>query len=136
MPTELPENELVKSIVGTFFDVFNYFGYGLSETLYMAALEHKLCLRGHAVVRELRVPIYHKDRRVGWQRLDLVVDGKVIVEAKAGEKLPPPSRLQILTYLHIIRGRPAPPFWSEAELPAIRSFAEATPVHGAREGLS
>jgi len=81
MPTELPENELVKSIVGAFFDVFNYFGYGLSETLYMTALEHELCLRGHSVVRELRVPIYYKDRRIGAQRLDLVVDDKVIVEA-------------------------------------------------------
>lgn len=100
MPTELPENELVKSIVGAFFDVFNYFGYGLSETLYMTALEHELCLRGHSVVRELRVPIYYKDRRIGAQRLDLLVDDKVIVEGKTGEKLPPPSRLQIVTYLH------------------------------------
>ena len=100
MPPELPENERVKSIVGAFFDVFNYFGYGLSETLYMAALEHELCLRGHVTVRELRVPIYYKDRRIGWQRLDLVVDDKVIVEGKAGEKLPPPSRLQVITYLH------------------------------------
>jgi GxxExxY protein len=100
MPAELPENERVKSIVGAFFDVFNYFGFGLTETLYMTALEHELCLRGHAVARELRVPIYYKERRIGWQRLDMVVDGRVIVEGKASEKLPPPSRHQIVTYLH------------------------------------
>jgi hypothetical protein len=35
---DLIERELVYSIVGAFFDVYNYYGYGLLENVYVAAL--------------------------------------------------------------------------------------------------
>ena len=47
MRGELLEAERVHSIVGGFFAVYNYYGYGLSERVYSGALEHELRDRGH-----------------------------------------------------------------------------------------
>ena len=85
MRGELLEAERVHSIVGAFFSVYNYYRYGLNEAIYSRALEYELTDRGHEVVRELMVEVKYKGRHVSWQRLDMVVDGKVIVENKARE---------------------------------------------------
>src|SRR5215475_6123881 len=99
MRRDLIEADRVKSTAGGFYDVYNYFGYRLSESIYTGALELELCERGHKVTRELRVPVTYKGRRVAWQRLDMVIDGKIIVESKATEKLAPAARIQIVSYL-------------------------------------
>jgi len=99
MKGELLEAERVHSIVGAFYMVYNYYGYGLSEAIYAGALEYELIDRGHEVVRELLVATSYKGRHVGWQRLDMVVDSAVIVENKATEKLSPAARPQLISYL-------------------------------------
>ena len=83
MNGELLEAERVHSIVGAFFTVYNYYGYGLSEAIYAGALEYELIDRGREVVRELLVAVSDNGRHVGWQRVDMVVDSAVIVENKA-----------------------------------------------------
>ena len=47
------EAERVHSIVGAFFTVYNYYGYGLGESIYAGALEYELRDRGHQVAREV-----------------------------------------------------------------------------------
>ena len=92
--------DLVHSIVGAFYDVYNYYkGHGLGEAIYTGALEYELIDRGHQVVRELALPVSYKGRHVAWQRLDMVVDTTVIVESKATERLSPGARAQIQSYL-------------------------------------
>jgi len=78
MVGELLEAERVYSIVGAFCAVYNYYGYGLSEAVYAGALECELVDRGHEVARELAVAVSYKGRHVAWQRLEMVVDGRVI----------------------------------------------------------
>ena len=73
--------------------------YGLSERVYAGALEHELRARGHEVVRELMVDVGYKGQHVAWQRLDMVVDERVVVENKATEKLSPADRVQLVSYL-------------------------------------
>ena len=90
---------ITRSINGAFFEVYNYYGYGLSESVYCGALELELMDRGHQVAREVLVEIEYKGRHVAWQRLDMLVDNRVIVEVKATEKLPPYSERQLLNYL-------------------------------------
>jgi GxxExxY protein len=97
---DLIEGDLVYSIIGAFYDVYNYYGYGLLEGVYVAALHQELLDRGHRVDREVRLPILYKQRRVGWHRADMIVDGKVIVECKAADALPPYAQRQILSYLN------------------------------------
>lgn len=100
MQSELLEAERVHSIVGGFLAVYNYFGYGLSERVYGGALAYELRERGHEVVQELSVAVRYKGQHVAAQRLDMVIDHKIIVENKATEKLCPADRMQMINYLH------------------------------------
>jgi GxxExxY protein len=100
MRGELLEAERVHAIVAAFFTVYNYFGGGgWCEAAYTGALAYELTLRGHQVDREVTVPVYYKDNLVARQRLDMVVDDRVIVECKATERLPPSSGPQLIGYL-------------------------------------
>jgi len=99
MSSELLEAELVRSVVGALFDVYNYFGYGLSERVYSGALALELRERGHAVVREVLSEVRYKGRSVATQRFDMVVDDRLIVENKAVEKLTSADRKQLINYL-------------------------------------
>lgn len=103
MQNAILEAELGHSIVGAFLAVYNYFGYGLSERVYCGALALELRDRGHLVVRELAVDIRYKDRHVATQRLDMVINDKIIVELKSTEKLSPADRLQLINYLRATR---------------------------------
>jgi|SRR6476620_8832334 len=99
MKSEVLEAELVSSIVGGFFAVYKYYGYGLSERVYAGALALELRDRGHVVVRELVIDIEYKGLNVAKQRLDMVIDDRVIVENKAAEKLSEADRMQVISYL-------------------------------------
>jgi GxxExxY protein len=100
MRSDLLEAERVRSIVAAFFTVFNYFGGGgLCEAAYTGALEYELTLRGHKVDREVIVPVYYKGKLVARQRLDMLVDDRVIVESKATARLPASSGPQLIGYL-------------------------------------
>jgi hypothetical protein len=125
---ELVEPELVHSIVGGFYAVYNYYGYGFAEGVYAGALECELKARGHRVAREVSIAIEYWGRRVAWQRLDLLVDSKVIVEMKACEVLPRVARQQLLNYLR------ATPFQVGLLLhfgprPAFERFVDTRPRH-------
>ncbi len=67
--------------------------------MYAGALECELAKRGHGVARDLPVPVLYKGRQIACQRLDLVVDERVIVEIKATEKLSPAAQPQLISYL-------------------------------------
>jgi GxxExxY protein len=99
VPNDLLEAELAHSIVGAFLTVYNYYGYGLSERVYAGALEIELRDRGHIVARELFVDVRYKGQRVATQRLDMVIDDKIVVENKATEKLSTADRYQLINYL-------------------------------------
>ena len=101
MRDDLIEADRAYSIIGAFLEVYNYFGYGLSETIYAGALEYELVDRGHKVACDVSVEASYKGRPIGWQRIDMIVDGRVIVEIKATEKLPPSTHSQIISYLRI-----------------------------------
>jgi GxxExxY protein len=66
---------------------------------YVGALAHELTLRGHKVEREVKACIFYKGVLVARQRLDMVVDDRVIVESKASEKLPESAGAQLIGYL-------------------------------------
>jgi GxxExxY protein len=100
---DIIERELVRSIVGGFYEVDAYHGYGLSEAAYAGSMEIELLARGHQVARELAIEIEYKGQHVCWQRLDMVVDDKVIVEIKASEAMPPYAQRQLLNYLRASR---------------------------------
>ena len=95
----LIEEELTRSVIGAFFDVYNTLGYGFLEHLYSLALERELIARGHRVGREGSVNIAYTGITFRSQRLDFVVDEKLIVENKSTQNLPPFAARQLYNYL-------------------------------------
>ncbi|MEP6622454.1 MAG: GxxExxY protein [bacterium] len=100
---ELMEEALTKSAIGAFFEVYNALGYGFLERIYVAALEEELRMRGHDVEREVRVRVTYKTKDVGRQRLDMVVDGRLVIEVKSTFNLHSSASRQLYNYLHATR---------------------------------
>ena len=91
--------ELVYSIIGAFFEVYNTLGYGFLEHLYLKALERELLARGHKVAREVWVTVMYKGGELGKQRLDMVVDECIVIEIKSTHELPRNATRQLFNYL-------------------------------------
>ena len=96
---ELVEEALTRSVIGSFYEVYNTLKFGLLESLYSKALEWELSSRGHRVVREFGVRVYYKEIDLGLQRLDLVIDEKLVVEIKSTDDLPKTAVRQVYNYL-------------------------------------
>ncbi len=103
MAAELREANLTGAIITAFYAVYDELGYGFLESLYMAALERELLAGGHRVGREVYVPVSYRGAELGRQRLDMVVDERVVVEAKATEILHPNASRQLFAYLRATR---------------------------------
>ena len=77
-------------------------GLGLLESAYEHCLAHELARRGAKVQRQLGLPVVYEGERLdAGYRLDLVVDGSVIVEVKSLDALAPIHDAQVLTYLKL-----------------------------------
>jgi GxxExxY protein len=63
------------------------------------ALERELLGRGHRVGREVSVNIVYKGLSLTSQRLDFVVDEKLVVEARSTQALPAFAARQLHNYL-------------------------------------
>ena len=99
MRASYPEEQLTRSIIGAFYEVYNTLGYGYLEHVYVMALERELRARGHRVAREVGVMVHYKGEELVQQRLDMVVDGRVVVEAKSTELVHPSAKRQLTNYL-------------------------------------
>ena len=75
---QLLERKTTAAIIGAFYEVYKQLGYGFLEHVYSLALERELVERGHAVSREVIVTVSYKGKPLTTQRLDMVVDNKVL----------------------------------------------------------
>lgn len=96
---DLVHEPITRAIIGAFYYVFNKLGSGLLESVYAAALTKVLRARGHLVEREVPVEVWFEGEPIARQRIDLLVDRKVIVEIKSGDRLSTAARLQLANYL-------------------------------------
>jgi GxxExxY protein len=96
---KLIEERLTHSAIGAFFEVYNTLGYGFLEHLYVRAMEEELRARGHRVAREVVVRVLYKGINLGIQRLDLIVDDSLVIEAKASSELHQAASRQLYNYL-------------------------------------
>ena len=97
------EKELTGIIVDEAFQLHKDLGPGLLESVYSTLLAHRLRKRGLNVEREKKV-VFTYDGIVFDQglRVDLLVEGRVVVELKSVELLPPVAYKQRLTYLRLL----------------------------------
>jgi GxxExxY protein len=79
--------------------VYKSLGFGFLEHVYILALERELLARNHRVARELSVRVMYKGEELCAQRIDMVVDDKVVVELKSTFHLHPSADRQLYSYL-------------------------------------
>jgi len=80
---------LTGRVISACYYVHRSFGYGFLESVYQRALAAELEYQGVPVAREVPYELFHRGVSVGLYRADLVVDSRVIVEAKIGLVLDP-----------------------------------------------
>ena len=76
-----------------------FIAFGFLEYVYAAALERELMRRGLSVSREHFVRIFNDGAELCQQRLDFVVEGKVVVEIKSTYELHKGAVRQVRSYL-------------------------------------
>ncbi len=90
--------ELSYEIINIAFEVHNTLGPGFVEEIYEESMAHEFELRGIPYERQKEVIVSYKGRKVGKHRIDLVVDGKIILELKAVSELTDVFRQRTLSY--------------------------------------
>ena len=96
----MDENDCSRRIIGAAIEVHRALGPGMLESVYQHALSHELRLQGMCVDTEVQASVRYKDLQIpGAFRLDLLVEGLVIVELKSVDTLLPTHEAQLLTYL-------------------------------------
>jgi len=96
-------NDVSHTIIGAAIEVHRHLGPGLLENIYEQAFVYELRLRGLAVKQQLVLPVYYKDIVIRGQRLDLLVEDKIVVEAKAVKQIVQEHKAQLLSYLKSTR---------------------------------
>lgn len=96
---ELIHEELTRSVIGAFYEVSRILGFGFLEHVYVASLTRELQDRGHQVECEAFVPVFYKGAEVSHQRLNMIVDAKLVVEIKSTRILHEGAVRQLANYL-------------------------------------
>ena len=95
-------NKITEKIIASAIAVHRELGPGLLESAYEACLAFELAERGLLVERQKAPPVLYRDVKLDCgYRLDLLVEGKIIVELKAVERIEPIHQAQILSYLRL-----------------------------------
>jgi GxxExxY protein len=96
------QEEIGKAIVQASFDVHDELGPGLLEKIYEACVAHELRKTGFSVQRQVDIPIEYDGIEFSeGLRIDLLVEGLVIVEIKSVETVNPIWQAQILSQMKL-----------------------------------
>jgi GxxExxY protein len=96
-------NDLTSAIIGAAIKVHRTLGPGLLESAYRVCLAYELQKLGLRVEQEKPIPVIYDEVKLecGF-RADLLVEGQVIVECKAKEKLHPVDKAQVASHLRLL----------------------------------
>jgi GxxExxY protein len=86
----LEQEAIGRDVVNAAYKVYHELGPGLLEKVYEVCITHELRKKGHAVARQIDIPIQY-DGIVFNEglRLDILVDNLIIVEVKAVDLVNP-----------------------------------------------
>jgi GxxExxY protein len=93
---------IAKDVVAAAYKIHTKLGPGLLESAYEACLAYELTKRGYQVERQKPQPVIYDglEIEVGY-RLDILVNGEVILELKSVEQVLPIHHAQLMTYLKL-----------------------------------
>lgn len=95
--------DITYDIINCAYEVHNYLGPGLLESVYHKALIYELKSRGYEVESEIPIDIEYKGVNVGKNlRIDILVNEEIILELKSVENVLPVHKKQLLTYLRLL----------------------------------
>ena len=95
-----PVTILTDKIIGAAIEVHKYLGPGLLESAYETCLAYELNALGLKAEQQKPLPVIYKDIFLDHgYRIDLLVEGTVIVELKTVEEITDVHKAQILSYL-------------------------------------
>jgi len=89
-------------VIGCALEVHRQLGPGLLESAYEAALAYELEQQGISHERQVELPVFYKGAHLDCNyRLDMVVDGQLLLELKSVDGIDPIHEAQLLTYLRL-----------------------------------
>ena len=95
-------NPLTRRILAGAIEVHRTLGPGLLESTYLECLEYEFGRFNLRFERQRTVPIVYKGIALSASyRIDLIVEDRVVVEAKSVKALAPVHWAQVLTYLRL-----------------------------------
>ncbi|MBL0224424.1 MAG: GxxExxY protein [Geobacteraceae bacterium] len=96
------KNSITEKIIGAAIEVHKSLGPGLLESVYETCLCHELQLLGLSFERQKALPVIYKGIRLeAGLRIDIIVEGTVVVELKCVENIVPIHESQLLTYMRL-----------------------------------
>jgi GxxExxY protein len=99
------EERTIRETIGCAIDVHREVGPGFAEAVYHRAMCLALSASSLRFSTEHQVEVTYRGHRVGFQRLDLVVEGTLAVELKSVERLDLVHKAQLLSYLRAAKLR-------------------------------
>jgi GxxExxY protein len=97
LPAEL--EVLAERVIGMCLKVHTAFGPGMSENVYVRACRVEFEANGVSYDSEKSVPIRYQNKLICTQRIDLLVESQLILEAKAVERISRVHVAQAVSYL-------------------------------------
>ncbi len=97
-------NRITEQVIGGCIEVHRALGPGLLESAYEECVCYELSQSGLAFERQVKLPIVYKNVKLecGY-RMDVVVEGILVLEIKAVERLIPVHEAQLLSYLKLAK---------------------------------
>ena len=98
----MTEDEISNKIIGLAIDVHKVLGPGLLESAYQECLYYKITQSGLSAEKEKPMPLVFEEVKLDCgYRIDILVEGKVVIETKSVEALNDIHLAQTLTYLKL-----------------------------------
>ena len=98
---QYPHAELTEKIIGAAMAVHRVLGPGLDEKIYENALCVELATQSLVFTQQERFPVLYRGKLCGTLITDLIIEKKVIVEAKVVESILDVHIAQTLSYLSV-----------------------------------
>ena len=98
-------DDLVYRVIGCMIEVHKELGPGFIEKVYRRSVEIELEHQGIQFESEKQITLEYRGEKVGIHRLDLFVEGQLVVELKTVETLHKKHYAQVRSYLKAV-GKP------------------------------
>lgn len=97
-------DSLSNRVIGCAIEVHRELGPGLLESAYEQCLAHELALGGIQFERQKQLPVEYKGQKIDCgYRIDLLVEGQLILELKCVDTLSSVHQAQLMTYLKLAK---------------------------------